>query len=328
MAVTQRDIAEHLGIGQRTVSRAFGSGGALSADVRERILRAADVLGYQPHLGARAMRTGRTGTALLVQGCSHASNARLAPDLYGALHDALVGHDLALGLARIGDEGLSGAALPDTVSSFRADGLLVSYETNTPDFLPQRLRQLGLPAVWLNRAQAKDAVYFDDQAGAALAVGDLIARCSSVAYIDVLLHHTPHRHASRDHRLAGARAAAMGAGRKLHECLPLSERDAAASDAVIQRMLQDLPKPIGVLGYGHIDLAAVSVAALRMGLEPGRDLHLAMIADEEPILGVPVTWYLLDSQALAQAAAQLLADRLANARAKRKSRVIPITRPL
>lgn len=61
MAVTQKDIAQKLGISQQVVASALnGRGSRMSEETRCRILEEANRLGYRPNLAARALTTQRT----------------------------------------------------------------------------------------------------------------------------------------------------------------------------------------------------------------------------------------------------------------------------
>lgn len=65
--VTLKTIAEHVGVSRMTVSNAFSRPDQLSADLRARILSAADELGYAgPDPAARALARGRTGVIGMV----------------------------------------------------------------------------------------------------------------------------------------------------------------------------------------------------------------------------------------------------------------------
>lgn len=59
---TVADVARRAGVGKSTASRALGSYGSVSAEVRLRVLAAADELGYRPNEVARSMNTGRSRT--------------------------------------------------------------------------------------------------------------------------------------------------------------------------------------------------------------------------------------------------------------------------
>lgn len=62
------DVARRAGVGKSTASRALGGYGAVSAEVRERVLNAADELGYRPNELARSMNTGRSRTVGVIVG--------------------------------------------------------------------------------------------------------------------------------------------------------------------------------------------------------------------------------------------------------------------
>src|SRR3954449_3406560 len=54
------DVARLAGVSQKTVSRVFNDEPYVSADVRRRVLEAADELGYRLNNAARALASGRT----------------------------------------------------------------------------------------------------------------------------------------------------------------------------------------------------------------------------------------------------------------------------
>lgn len=65
---TVADVARRAGVGKSTASRALGGYGAVSDEVRERVLSAAEELGYRPNELARSMNTGRSRTIGVVVG--------------------------------------------------------------------------------------------------------------------------------------------------------------------------------------------------------------------------------------------------------------------
>jgi DNA-binding LacI/PurR family transcriptional regulator len=60
------DVAHAAGVATSTVSRAFSTPGRVGHATRERILKAADELGYRPNPHARALLSGRTHTIAMV----------------------------------------------------------------------------------------------------------------------------------------------------------------------------------------------------------------------------------------------------------------------
>ena len=58
--VTSIDVAHLAGVSQSAVSRSFTPGASVSEQTRERVMQAADKLGYQPNAHARSLITGRS----------------------------------------------------------------------------------------------------------------------------------------------------------------------------------------------------------------------------------------------------------------------------
>jgi DNA-binding LacI/PurR family transcriptional regulator len=66
--MTSRDVARALGVSQSMVSRAFDPSGRVSAENRDRILQAAEALGYRPNVIARSLSTRSSGIVAIVMG--------------------------------------------------------------------------------------------------------------------------------------------------------------------------------------------------------------------------------------------------------------------
>lgn len=58
--ITQRDIAQAIGVNEATVSRALGDRGRMSKKTRDRIKRAAAEMGYHPNHAARLLAVGQS----------------------------------------------------------------------------------------------------------------------------------------------------------------------------------------------------------------------------------------------------------------------------
>src|SRR4051812_31036865 len=66
--VTVSDVAVAAGVARATAARALGDYGAVSESVRDRVILAAERLGYRPNALARTMSTGRSNTVGIVVG--------------------------------------------------------------------------------------------------------------------------------------------------------------------------------------------------------------------------------------------------------------------
>ena len=64
--VTIKDIAEQTGVSYATVSRTLNHLNGVSPDTREKVLAAAEKMGYRPNIHARSLKTNKTNTIALV----------------------------------------------------------------------------------------------------------------------------------------------------------------------------------------------------------------------------------------------------------------------
>lgn len=71
---TSRDVARLAGVSQATVSYVLTGKGSISPSTRERVLRAAESIGYRPNLAARSMRTRRSGRLAVITGVAAVGN--------------------------------------------------------------------------------------------------------------------------------------------------------------------------------------------------------------------------------------------------------------
>ncbi|WP_147915934.1 LacI family DNA-binding transcriptional regulator [Ruania zhangjianzhongii] len=114
-------IAAELGISASTVSRAFSRPDLVRDSVRQRILDAADQIGYQPSRAARSVATGRTGlVGLLVPDITNP----FVPPLVRAIEMAAAERQAGVLLV---DARANGAAEPGLVVQLKAqvDGLVI-----------------------------------------------------------------------------------------------------------------------------------------------------------------------------------------------------------
>ncbi|GIL39578.1 LacI family DNA-binding transcriptional regulator [Roseiterribacter gracilis] len=64
--VTSYDVAKRAGVSQSAVSRCFTEGASASSDLREKVMRAAEELGYRPNAIARGLITRRSNLVAVV----------------------------------------------------------------------------------------------------------------------------------------------------------------------------------------------------------------------------------------------------------------------
>jgi DNA-binding LacI/PurR family transcriptional regulator len=171
--VTLQTIADRVGVSRMTVSNAFSRPDQLSADLRGRILSAAEELGYAgPDPSARALARGTAGAVglLMTDSLKDAFADEVATTFLGAIAEELAPTGLALTL-------LSAAEQPHTIPArdVPMDGALV-YSCNTDSTAVDWLRKRKLPMVFIDQAPAPGfpSVNIDDRAGARAAAQHLV----------------------------------------------------------------------------------------------------------------------------------------------------------
>ena len=171
--VTLQTIADRVGVSRMTVSNAFSRPDQLSADLRGRILSAAEELGYAgPDPSARALARGTAGAVgvLLTDSLRDAFADEVATTFLGAIADELTPTGLALTL-------LSAAEQPGMIPArdVPMDGALV-YSCNTHSSAVDWLKRRKLPLVFVDQAPSPGfpSVNIDDRAGARAAAQHLV----------------------------------------------------------------------------------------------------------------------------------------------------------
>ncbi len=146
---TIRDVARHAQVSIASVSRALNGLGNVRAETRERVIAAANELGYVPHAGARSLSLAR----------AHAVGVVL-PDLHGEFFSEFVrgldreasrrGYVMLLSVMH--DEGEQ-AAMALRAMRGRVDGLVV-MAPHLSEAMLRRALPTGLPALIINGPRA------------------------------------------------------------------------------------------------------------------------------------------------------------------------------
>ena len=169
---TLQTIADRVGVSRMTVSNAFNRPDQLSGALRERIMSAADELGYSgPDPAARTLARGRSGTvALVTRGTlTYAFTDAVAVDFLGGIAEELEIGGLALTVAPGGPTGA------DRVSRVVMDGAIGVCLPTDADMVAL-LRRRGVPVVLVDSRPVRgwDAVNVHDRQGAQAAARHVI----------------------------------------------------------------------------------------------------------------------------------------------------------
>jgi LacI family transcriptional regulator len=148
MAVTVADVARHAGVSTASVSRALSGADGVSAAVRERVIAAAQALGYRPNTVARSLRTTRTQTVgLIIPDVVNPFFSELAWAIEEAAHQ----HGYSVILCNANEETDRQDGYIELMLARRVDGLLVTPVLEESPALNAAVRQ-GVPMVFVDRA--------------------------------------------------------------------------------------------------------------------------------------------------------------------------------
>ena len=277
--VTSYDVAQHAGVSQPTVSRAFDPKGNINPETRARVLQAAADLGYQPNALARGLTTQRTDIVGIIMG--NIARSLFYPSVLVEFTRRLQAMGKQVLLFNTHETRPVDEILPRFMS-YHVDALIVA--SNTPGReLIDRCISMGTPVVLLNRTvpdTTANAVCSDNEKGGQM-VADLlldaghqrlafvtgvevtatnelrqkgfIERLKERGYGDVLLEHGEYTYDSgfeaalrlldRDNPPDGIFCAA--------DIMALGAMDAARSRLGIK-----IPDELSIVGYDDIPMAS------------------------------------------------------------------------
>jgi DNA-binding LacI/PurR family transcriptional regulator len=269
--VTSLEVARLAGVSRSAVSRCFTPGASIAERTRQRVLKAADQLGYRPNAIARSLNTRRSGLVGVVV-------ADVGNPFYARLVEALAIEIQARGRAPVvfvAKEASATDALLHELLSFQVDGVLVASATLSLR-VAQLYRSAETPIILLDRmASDNEAVTGDisaDNVAAAAMVAELFATtgCRRPAFLAGLENTST----SLD------RAAGFAAGLARHG-LQLSARDVgeysyAGGQAAARRLLGTPDRPDAIFcANDEMALAVVDVARGEFGLRIPEKLSIA-----------------------------------------------------
>jgi DNA-binding LacI/PurR family transcriptional regulator len=297
MSIKLEDIAKETGFSISTVSRVLSNSNyPVSGQIREKVLRVAETMGYEPNIAARSLRTDRTNTiGIIVDDLL----SPFTPPIVRGIQDYLHKNGfLSLIVNSDWDPDQEQAAIK-TLLSRPVDGIIfVEYSHQTTS---EALASSHKPHVFVHRlfgSPIKNSVVPDDYYGASLATGHLIrlnhrrigyingpenwhtCRARLSGYRDTLASH----HLAFDSTLVEPGDWEMESGyAAAKNLLELAERPTAifaANDAMalgaiyaIQDSGLNVPEDVAVVGYDNRNftktvrprITTVSLPVIEMG---------------------------------------------------------------
>ncbi len=279
--ITQQDIANRLKVSRITVSKALRDHPDISAEMKERVKKAVEELGYSPNLIAKQLSLQKTFTlGIVIPDLENSFFAYLVDSIIDASTER--NYHIILSVSREKEEHEKNNIL--NLIGMRVDGLLVCVSQHTADYnLFEYVRKMGIPLVFFDRAikgLGFSNVAFEDNAGALQALNQLISR----GYINIA-HFAGYSGTSIGReRCNGYKEALANNGIPLREdwiieggyeiedgirafeklknmgrlpelILAVNDRVALGAYKAIRKTGMKIPEDIGILGYGFSETA-------------------------------------------------------------------------
>ena len=150
MAVTVADVARHAGVSTASVSRALSGTDGVGEAVRQRVIAAAQELGYRPNNVARSLRTTRTQTVgLIIPDVVNPFFGELAWAIEEAAHQ----YGYSVILCNANEKTERQDEYIELMLARRVEGLLLTPVLGESPALHAAARQ-GVPMVFVDRAVA------------------------------------------------------------------------------------------------------------------------------------------------------------------------------
>ena len=334
-AVTIRDVADRAGVAISTVSHAFSGRRTISPSTRERVLRAAEELDYDPNPSARSLRTGRCGIVGLVLRPRYAVTG--TPDRYetfNRLVGAVATHMLRhrTGLLHVPDP------RDPTMASVPMDGCIVAHPYRDDTVLAELVRR-GVPVVTIDEDTAHPDFTWTVRLDYLGAVTELLEHLREQGAADVMLitgteDNAWNRRARQSYLAWCADHNRRPRSNRLSEGLDISNATPVLEAALDGIGLDGIGLDgTGLDGTGRPDALVVSssefaalaaeLAAAR-GLAVPEQLMIVSLTDTEHTRAStpPITSLDLNHESLAEHAVELMLARLAGADAPAEALVI------
>jgi len=286
--VSSIDVARRAGVSQSAVSRVFTPGAPVSAEMAERVRRAAEELGYRPNVLARSLITGRSRIIGLV--VAYLDNY-FYPDALERLSTTLQARGYHVLVFMASQTAGNIDTVLEEILDYQVDGIVLASVALSSE-LATRCQRAGVPVVLFNRGQdigGIAAVTADNHRG-----GREIARFLAGGGHRRIAHVAGWEGAStqRD-REAGFRAGLAEAGTELWERAVGNFRLDQAR-AATQALFEGPERPDAVfVANDHMAFAVMDVLRFELGLAVPGDVSVVGF-DDVPIAAWPAydltTW--------------------------------------
>lgn len=297
MALTIRDVAEAAGVSQATAGRALGGYGSVSSDALERVIAAADRLGYRTNRVAQALRLGQTRTVGFIPGdLENPFFAKVARHL----GDALEERGFTLIVSSSDERSEREQKIIETFRAHLLSGIVIAPTTQVAAPHLEQVIADGIPLVLIDRrieGLRADSVTVDNEGGGYQAVAHLTNLghrriaivCDSLQIASTSERFVGYQKALAEHEIAFdpqligvagfSREDAYAATMRI---LSLSDRptaifttDAFMTEGALRAIRESglrLPSEVSIVGFDDVDPRALMNPAVTVVAQPVAEL--------------------------------------------------------
>ena len=272
------DLARELGVSMTTISRALSDHHSIGAATKQRVLKLAKKLNYQPNHLAAALRRGQSRLLGVVVPYIE---GKFFPSVIQGIEQAASKAGFSVIVCQSHEDVQLERRNVETLLNAQVAGVLVSLARNTQEFHHfDKVRGRGIPLVFFDRIPAGEqvnSVVLNDHEGARQATRHLLEQgCRRVAHLAGPQHLNIYRH-RRQGYLDALAASGLAADEALIDYSDMTLEDGAAA----MRRLLALPNPVdGVFGAGDSAILGALQVLKAQGVSVPRDIALAGFSNE------------------------------------------------
>jgi len=277
-AVSMADLARELGVSMTTVSRALSGHHSIGLATKQRVLKLAKKLNYQPNHLAAALRKGQSRLLGVVVPYIE---GRFFPSVIQGIETAASKAGFSVIVCQSHEDVQLERRNVETLLHAQVAGVLVSLARNTQDFHHfDKARSRGIPLVFFDRIPVNElvnSVVLNDHSGAFQATSHLLAQgCRRVAHLAGPQHLNIYRH-----RRQGYLDALAAAGLPADEQLIIYSDMTVEDGANAMRQLLELPDPLdGVFAAGDSAILGALQVLKGQRIRVPQDVALAGFSNE------------------------------------------------
>jgi len=278
--ITSLDVARRAGVSQSAVSRVFTPGASASTATRDKVMKAAEALGYRPNTLARAMITGQSRIIGLIVAYLDNQFYPLALErISRALQDE--GYHI---LVFISENSQNVAAIVEELLAYQVDGIITASVAMSND-LAHRCEAARIPVVMFNRGQ--------DEGQHSQVTSDNVAGGKAVAHFLAAGGHRKIAHIAGWQSSSTGRDRTRGflAGLSEHGIEPVAVEDGmydqGTASSIARRLFLGRDRPDAVfVGNDHMAFAVMDTLRFELGLSIPGDVSVVGY-DDVPIAAWP-----------------------------------------